>query len=210
MKIPLLTGLLISFVLVSCSKDDSISKITKPVVINEETLELLAEPAPAPVIAESVVKLEPRPTPEPVKELPKPLMEQVLEGETVILLNGEITSKPIEKKVKYYVVYITAEWSAKCKEHINELKEIYNSVIQPHPDVELLMVSVDSDSSWVKQWAVKESFQWPILMNEQRAEVAPIAKIGDRYARLFTILNDEGERQDVYTLSECLKFIEKL
>lgn len=188
------------FFVSSCSKEESISVITTPEVAVTESEYPLANTS-------EVIKV---PLLEPIKKHQSTLMEQALDGRTLFDINGELLAKPIEKKVKFYVIYITAEWSAKCKEHIDEVKDAYLKEISPHPNVELVMVSIDQNSSWLEKWATEEAFQWPILMNQQRLEVAPIEKLGDGYARVFMLLDENGERKQAYTLEECIEFIKKL
>jgi len=179
----------------SCGEKESISSITKPIVVSTEEIEeeVVEEPEPEPL---EIVNI---PEPE-AKPAPLSFMENALLDRTIFVNGEQIRHQSIEGKPDYYVVFLTAAWSAKCKENIGEIKRLYEEHIVTNPQIEFLMVSVDSESQWVHKWAVEEKFPWPMLMKDQLDGISEIKEMGDLYAHVFALFDKEGNNMKALTL----------
>ena len=200
-----LLGLCVAASLFSCSKEKPVQVSQEPVVIEEKA-------KPMPEVKEEVLKeIEevPEVIPEVVELKPSP-MELALMGQVLYLSDDDVVRKDIEGKPEFYIIYYTAEWSGNCKARIAEIKQTYEDKIASNPKVELIMVSLDSDSEWMMGWARRENFAWPMIMKDRLSSVPIIKDIGGKAAHHFQMVDKNGERQPAYDLETCLELINQL
>lgn len=190
---------------VSCSKEKPETKVSQPVEIPEQILPI-EEKQETEVEKEFVAALEVDPV-EPAEVKEPSLMEKSLTGQCYYVIDENVIKKNMTKQPKKFILYLTAEWSGICRDNISEIKQIYAEKINPHADIEMLLVSIDTDSSWMKKWARQEKFPWPMIMHDQKSAIGPLRDLDDKTAPLFLLVDQEGREIDVesYTLEACLQ-----
>lgn len=196
-------------VLPACTEQKTLKKISNPIDLEQAN-------QPQINLDEEEIQLpEPEDFPDPVVEKNEPpqlkldtssRMERLLVNRCHYVTGRGLTTAGVKQNPTYFILYLTAEWSAPCKKNIKALKKVYQEEIALLPEIELLMLSIDTDSSWMKRWAVEADFDWPIVMRENKRKIAPLRHLEETTVPLFILFNTEGKEIDVdsYTLQSCL------
>ncbi len=190
----------------SCSNDKPVQRITAAIEVDAEADKvkevLIPEVGPEP----NPKELEPEVVQKPTEAS---TMEKWLKGGVVYQENGQVVQKDITKGPRFYVMYITAEWSNACKGNVSHLKKIYKNDWQVSKDVELVMVSSD-DAKWVMKWAGEEQLEWPVLLGDAIKKIPNLYDLSQRYVGYYLLFDKDGKQYQTVNLEDCIGKLKEL
>lgn len=83
-----------------------------------------------------------------------------------ILDGDEFKEHKLAPPPKYYILYFSGSWCGPCVQLAPRMVKTYNDKIGTNPAVEMIHLSRDDDKGDALNWAKKEKFPWPTIMQD--------------------------------------------
>lgn len=109
---------------------------------------------------------------------------------------------------QYYVIYYGASWCPACNSSLADFKTVYNSVIRPDPNFEVIHVSADLNVRDAEQWARANGLIWPTVQNVDR-EASGLLPYSSGLTPSYTLIDGQG-RVLATTGAACVKEMRRL